>query len=596
MVQYGTAEVYVPKKVIVLGAGVGGLTAAHELAERGYQVTLYERMTAFGGKARSIPKPDSGIERRQDLPGEHGFRFFPGFYRHVIDTMARIPFHEGGNVAQNLVAATQSMLARFDQPSLIAAVGFPKTWAELKTFIYQFTQSNGVSLRDNLHFLRCILVMATTCMDRINHQYDWIPYWTFIGAPQRSEAYQHLLGEGLTRSLVAMKAELASTRTIATVFCQMIYPMLDPMRNDDRLLCAPTDIVWIFPWVSYLMSLGMQHQLGALAVGFEAYPDAPRLQNIRLVVNGAEVTLTHGQDFDYAVSAIPVDGMTQILSTESGKAFLKKAPELKELHHLETRWMNGVQFYLKQDIPLVNGHILYVDTPWALTAISQRQFWQQFELTTSGDGTTRGLLSVDISEFSVPGILIQKPACDCTQEEIAAEVWAQLKRSHNVNGQKVLPEEMPEYFMDDCISLQHVDPHMKSPQASSKNPYGDHVDLEPLFINTVGSLRFRPNSDFGFDNFFLASDYVKTYTDLATMEGANEAARRAVNALLDRDGSTAPRAHVWPLEQPWYVRPWQMLDAWRFRRGGPNIFSAPEMRLQPGDKPEPVHRSRSTGA
>ena len=34
------------------------------------------------------------------------------------------------------------------------------------------------------------------------------------------------------------------------------------------------------------------------------------------------------------------------------------------------------------------------------------------------------------------------------------------------------------------------------------------------------------------------------------MEAANEAGRRAVNALLDRVGSTAPRAAIWPLVEP----------------------------------------------
>jgi hypothetical protein len=50
------------------------------------------------------------------------------------------------------------------------------------------------------------------------------------------------------------------------------------------------------------------------------------------------------------------------------------------------------------------------------------------------------------------------------------------------------------------------------------------------------------------ENLFLASDYVRTHTDLATMEGANEAARRAVNAILDASGSDADRCGVWPLE------------------------------------------------
>ena len=34
------------------------------------------------------------------------------------------------------------------------------------------------------------------------------------------------------------------------------------------------------------------------------------------------------------------------------------------------------------------------------------------------------------------------------------------------------------------------------------------------------------------------------------MEVANEAARRAVNAILDRTGSDAPRCGVWPLREP----------------------------------------------
>jgi hypothetical protein len=34
------------------------------------------------------------------------------------------------------------------------------------------------------------------------------------------------------------------------------------------------------------------------------------------------------------------------------------------------------------------------------------------------------------------------------------------------------------------------------------------------------------------------------------MEGANEAARRAVNAILDASGSDAERCEVWPLSEP----------------------------------------------
>jgi hypothetical protein len=69
----------------------------------------------------------------------------------------------------------------------------------------------------------------------------------------------------------------------------------------------------------------------------------------------------------------------------------------------------------------------------------------------------------------------------------------------------------------------------------------------------------------------LASDYVRTFTDLATMEGANEAARRAVNGILDATGSGSPRCTLWPVTEPPIFTPWQQLDRVRFRRGEPHL-------------------------
>ncbi len=62
------------KRVVIIGGGVAGLSAAHELINRGFHVDVYEATGCLGGKARSVGVPGSGKNGRKDLPGEHGLR------------------------------------------------------------------------------------------------------------------------------------------------------------------------------------------------------------------------------------------------------------------------------------------------------------------------------------------------------------------------------------------------------------------------------------------------------------------------------------------------------------------------------------------
>jgi 15-cis-phytoene desaturase len=217
------------------------------------------------------------------------------------------------------------------------------------------------------------------------------------------------------------------------------------------------------------------------------------------------------------------------------------APSFATLDKLRTEWMNRIQFYLAQDVPLEFGHTLYADSPWAITSISQRQFWNHSNLADFGDGRVRGILSVDISDWETPGIVYGKAAMQCSADEIKNEVWEQIKVHLNVAGADTI--------RDQDVLIWFLDPDVQFP-----NPTGA-TNLEPLMVNTAGSLRYRPEAFTEVPNLFLASDYVKTYTDVACMEAANEAARRAVNAVLDRVASSARRASVWPLREPDFFGP-----------------------------------------
>src|ERR1700676_1121728 len=134
------------KKVIILGGGVAGMSAAHELIERGFEVQVFEMKVQLpGGKARSVSVPDSDAgEHYNPLPGEHGFRFFPGFYKHVIDTMRRTPYGTHCNTFDNLSVATRILLARAGQTEITWLARCPSTPEDLRVFLVELFTPLGV--------------------------------------------------------------------------------------------------------------------------------------------------------------------------------------------------------------------------------------------------------------------------------------------------------------------------------------------------------------------------------------------------------------------------------------------------------------------
>jgi hypothetical protein len=98
---------------------------------------------------------------------------------------------------------------------------------------------------------------------------------------------------------------------------------------------------------------------------------------------------------------------------------------------------------------------------------------------------------------------------------------------------------------------------------------GDYASKnnEPLLVNKVDTWRLRPNSYCDIPNLFFAADYVRTHTDLATMEGANEAARRAVNNIIETSGVNAAHCEIWNLHEPWIFHHLRRFDFKRFQKG-----------------------------
>ena len=260
------------QKVIVIGGGVAGMSAAHELIERGFEVEVYNKHRIYaGGKARSVNVPGTNKPNPElYLSGEHGFRFFPGFYKHVTDTMERIPYKNNKRgTLDNLIEVDRVGLLRSGKSSIVTIVNFPKSFADIKELIKSMHADTGLTPEEKKFFAIKIWQLMTSCYDRRLNEYEKIGWWEYLESDRFSKTYQSLLVQGLTRTLVAANAKKASTKTGGDIFLQLIFNMTSPGVNTDRVLNGPTNDVWIDPWLDYLTDKGVKYNSNYSAVKLE---------------------------------------------------------------------------------------------------------------------------------------------------------------------------------------------------------------------------------------------------------------------------------------------------------------------------------------
>jgi uncharacterized protein with NAD-binding domain and iron-sulfur cluster len=322
----------------------------------------------------------------------------------------------------------------------------------------------------------------------------------------------------------------------------------------DRVLDLPTNEAWIKPWVKLLRSQGVRFHVGHAV-------EALHMKGGEIV--GARALDRRGRrrriDADWFVCAMPAERARKLWSP----AVLRRDPSLELMDELYVDWMNGIQYYMKKPFHVIRGHLTFIDAPWALTALTQAQFWADRDFPRDyGDGTQLDSFSIDISDWDTPGIVYGKPAKQCTPKQVAKEVIEQIKLHLNDNGEEILT--------DDMVHSWHLDPAIKWHPRKGRNS-----NAEPLLVNTVGTWEKRPRARTKIPNLFLAGDYVQTDVDLATMEGANESGRDAANAVLEAAGSNAEPAAKYRLYDPPEFEAAKAIDRELYKQGQPNLLDKP---------------------
>jgi uncharacterized protein with NAD-binding domain and iron-sulfur cluster len=87
------------KKVAIFGAGIAGLTVAHELARRGWLVSVYEPNAEAGGFFRSARRMVD-----DNTPSEYSWHGMGPWYYNFFDLMKEIPFDESHSMYEKALS------------------------------------------------------------------------------------------------------------------------------------------------------------------------------------------------------------------------------------------------------------------------------------------------------------------------------------------------------------------------------------------------------------------------------------------------------------------------------------------------------------
>ena len=286
-------------RIAIVGAGPSGLTAAHELAERGIAVTLVDAamphdsmpgmQSNVGGMARTQwahasawPGP-AGSASGKLFPGEHGYRLFPSFYRHVFDTMQRTPIlgvnlrvawpTQGQPEHQVNVQVSPEQLGirptAFDQLQATHKQVFarrgrfvplrrdrPRSLEAFRTEYMNLHEGLGFPKRDMVRFFFKLLRYLMTCSERRAAEYEQTSLLTFFEPSLYSEGFLDAI-KSAPQALVAMDAELCDARTQGNVYIQLLLDQILGSDYTDSTLRGPTSVAWFAHWYRYLESLNV---------------------------------------------------------------------------------------------------------------------------------------------------------------------------------------------------------------------------------------------------------------------------------------------------------------------------------------------------
>jgi zeta-carotene desaturase len=519
-------------KVTIVGAGIAGMSAALRLAERGYEVSIFERNRFVGGKFRAVEWKQTKAFH------EHSYHMFLNWYHNFFEIADAIGVRD-----EFLALERVRFLREGDFPKMTELVNF----GALST-VPQNLLSGVLSIPDMFLYMYSVIDLLGTPMKQDRYR-DLISVSAFASTrPYATEASVGMYDEYLAKTF-AIASYLTSAKTFQTFLEYGAY--------------SPTPLYWALTGDSFnkflhplqlkLEKLGVKFNFNYQATGlaldadgkvssvtFEKVKDfSPSLREItwnqfRVDFLKDQKSETETVDLDGSlILAVPHEALSDLLSP----AVLNRSPHLGEVEKLVSVPMASVHLHLKDKFSrrlrtmrkkLPPEPVVLLNSNYKLSFVANSSLWSESKGT---------YLNIVASDSRPLGHLLAPSAF--TSDHDWKKDSAELSIENPVTALDHILHEFRRFvpFEDDEIDTERLEI--------------DRNAGRELFINDVGSWQWRPEAKTKIKNLFLAGDYCKHTIDVVCLEGAVVSGLEAAELVRRQHGKGTPIKILAPKRYPY---------------------------------------------
>lgn len=546
-------------KINIYGAGLSGLTIAHELVEKGFKIEIYEKKKIPGGMARTF-RYDNGV------PTEHSWRGYGPFYKNTYDIMKRIPIDnkkESFNTYSideikkhttkkslwtyykgNVYNLTEYIKNHPGGAMILRAGGkdLEQVWKKTgyswhmknKNVMNQLNKFKigkvkesfeNKTVIDNLRKISFILLNNRQTIKNVSiTDYPFLIYYfgkVLLSNNRRNKYYKINLKNDIKNNisqesydfLVKFLAGPGYGFDINTIsyahYALFLYLNFREKEKLWNVLNQPTNEGWIDPWVKLLKKKGVKFY-------FNKKLDKINHKNnkiISCIVNKQKITA------DEHIFALDPYSLNKILLKSNLPKIQKSISNLVTINN-QISFRLG--FKIKLKLPKKRLGFVLLDSPYNITFYLQEDSWDK-NIKLDKNNEVKTLISGTLIQPYENGSLYNKTATSLSKKKLLDEI------QHNI------------------INDKHFNSLLKNKKKLSKNDVifreiftdwieknGRLTSLNKKWVNNSLNQEFRPTGSTHIKNMFLAGSHNKTTVDVWSMEGAIESGKDVSNLILSK--------------------------------------------------------------